>query len=107
MVMFAPPPLLKVTVLGALLLGGVADWLPKSRLVGVDGAAATGFAGGLLQGAAGPPTTPVPFPKMVSSVSATGSRPSHTARDSAPTKVVPVGLVPPTARATSSALRLV
>src|SRR5262245_55296520 len=106
MIMGAPPPLLKVTVLAALVLGGVADWAPKSRLAGMNVAAATGVSAGAVQGADGPPTTPEPFSKMVDSVSATGSRPSHSARDSAPTKAVPVVLVPPTARATSLALRL-
>src|SRR5215831_830754 len=107
MVIFVLPSLLKVTILGALVLGGVADWLPKSRLVGVKVAAATNVSAEVVQKATGPPTTPVPFSKMVSSVSARGLRPSHTARDSEPTNVVPVVLVPPTARATSSALRLV
>src|SRR5262247_585704 len=108
MVMGAPPPLLKVTVLAALVWGTGVNWvLSKLMLVGVKVAAATGVSARVVQGAVGPPTTPVPFSKMVSSVSAAGLRPSHTARDSAPTNVVPVVLVPPTARATSSALRLV
>src|ERR1700745_3683167 len=55
--------------------------------------------------AVGPPTTPAPFSWNVSSFSASGSRPSHRPRDSAPTNAdrVPVD-VPPTARARSSSV---
>src|SRR5919199_6945275 len=105
MVIGAPPPLLNVTVLAALVVAGTADWSPKARLVGVKVAAATGVSAGAVQvPAAGPPTTPAPFSKMVPSVRASGSRPSQTARDSAPTKLVPVVEVPPTARARSLAV---
>src|SRR6476620_3577701 len=98
-----PPGLVSVTVCAALW-AEPTPWLAKDRPVVLRPTAGTGVSAGpgvQPVTAAGPPTTPGPFSKNVSSVRASGSRPSHTARDSAPTKDVPVGDTPPTARARS------
>src|SRR3954452_17023087 len=101
------PPLLNVTVCAALVAAGEGRNLVlfSVRLAGVNEAAATGLSAGAVQGADGPPTTPGPFSKIVASVRASGKRPSQWARDSEPGNTVPVGLVPPTARSTSLAVR--
>ena len=80
-------------------------WSAKLTVAGVNDAPATGVSAGAAHGADGPPTTPGPFSKMVDSVSASGTRPSQRARDSAAGMTVPVGLVPPTAFSTSAAVR--
>src|SRR5438067_11904794 len=101
--MGAVPVFRKVTLCGGVVLPVTV----ASKLIaaGANAAAAAGVSAGTVHGADGPPTTPEPFSKMVDSVKASGMRPSHSMRDSAPMKNTRVVVVPSTARTISGALR--